>query len=201
MRTRSSIVFGLWIWLSGQAAWAFPVIEWNTVSGSFSASDFTINTSSLLGYDIRFWGSISYGGNKSTLVTEDMLASLYQKWVPMSYGDLIYDASIAEGIPLADNANYYDWYPLVLDMNVPCYLGFQIGENDGSPEFAEYGWVELFYDGTTISVGSSATERTGLGIYAGTGSAIPEPTTAGMLLIGAMGLAWKRRMQKHELRR
>lgn len=192
MRTLRSIVFGLWIWLSGQAAWAIPVVEWNTVSGSISASDFTINTFSLLGYDIRFWGGISYVENSATLVTESMLASLYQKWVPMSYGDLIYDASIAAGNPLADNANL-DWYPLILDVDVPCYLGFQIGENDGSPEIAEYGWVELIYDGTSVSITSSATERTGLGIYAGQGTAIPEPATAGLLLIGAAGLAWRQR--------
>ena len=90
---------------------------------------------------------------------------------------------------------------LTLTEGESMYLGFRLDAYGFPPYNREYGWAELLYDGTTISVVSSATERTGLGIYAGTGSAIPEPTTAGLLLIGAMGLAWRRRMQKHELRR
>ena len=50
------------------------------------------------------------------------------------------------------------------------------------PNAVQYGWAELLFDGASVSVASSATERTGLGIYAGTGQAFPEPATAGGVL-------------------
>lgn len=78
----------------------------------------------------------------------------------------------------------YDFDTIHLDLNQSDYLGFHLGNTEFSPETVEFGWAELGYDGAAVSVRNSATERTGLGLYAGTGQAIPEPATAGLRLLG-----------------
>jgi len=113
------------------------------------------------------------------------------RFFEVNYGDLI-DWDLAEAsAPFADNVTA-EYGSLLLNYDEPVYLGFRLGGADYCPA-AEYGWAQLYFDGDVVSVLSSATERTGLGIYAGTGMAIPEPATAGLLMIGAGVLAWRRR--------
>ena len=76
------------------------------------------------------------------------------------------------------------------------FMAFAIGGIDyGTGEFIElwYGWVALTYDNQGVHVGSSAIETTGLGIYAGTGIVIPEPSSALLALSGLAVFLLRRR--------
>ena len=115
------------------------------------------------------------------------------RWFAVGYGELIDFGLAASSDPFADNITS-EYGSIHLDSDQPFYLGFRLGGPD-YPE-TEYGWAELLYNGTAISVFSSATERTGVGIYAGTGMAVPEPSTIGLLSIGALCLACRRRNRK-----
>ena len=63
----------------------------------------------------------------------------------------------------------------------------------GSFTDLSYGWVELGYKDGEVYVVSSAQETTGLGLYAGTGTAIPEPSTTLLALSGLAVLCLRRR--------
>ena len=69
------------------------------------------------------------------------------------------------------------------------YIGFWVDGPNGI-----YGWASLVWNGTTLNLVDSAAETTGVGIYAGTYNAIPEPATAGLLLAGLSALALRRRL-------
>jgi len=59
-----------------------------------------------------------------------------------------------------------------------------------------YGWVELGYKDGEVYVVNSAHETTGLGIYAGTGIAVPEPSAVLLALSGLSLLLLRRRCRK-----
>ena len=71
------------------------------------------------------------------------------------------------------------------------YIGFWVDGPNGI-----YGWASLVWNGTTLNLVDSAAETTGVGIYAGTYNAIPEPATAGLLLAGLSALALRRRSRR-----
>ena len=107
----------------------------------------------------------------------------------VQHGELIdFGRSESSDVIFGNDRATHDPYQINYDETV--FLGFRLGW----PEYdtAEYGWAQLYFDGYTVSVLGSATERTGLGIYAGTGTAIPEPATAGLLFLGIAGILWKR---------
>ena len=172
--------------------WAFPVVEWNTVNLSYNNGTFTLSTEALTGgagvfcrghYQEDGWGII--------LDADSSTIGIALRFFEVNYGDLI-DWDLAEAsAPFADNITA-EYGSLFLNYDEPVYLGFRLGGAYYCPA-AEYGWAQLYFDGDVVSVLSSATERTGLGIYAGTGMAIPEPATAGLLILGASVLACRRR--------
>jgi len=87
------------------------------------------------------------------------------------------------------DGHYNDVFaPLTINQGETVYLGFFI-----EPLF---GWVELGYDGTDIFIANSAMETTGLGIYAGTGIAVPEPSAVLLALSGLAVLCLRRRKRQ-----
>ena len=92
------------------------------------------------------------------------------------------------------------WSDVFIRTDETVILAFMAGnifweyENGGAEaeKWYRYGWVELGYNGTDIYIVNSAMETTGLGIYAGTGSVIPEPATA-LLALSGLALLWRRR--------
>jgi len=77
------------------------------------------------------------------------------------------------------------------------YLGFQL-DAPPNPAFPDvpvfiYGWAALLWDGTELTLVDSAAEMSGVGLYAGTYNAIPEPSAAGLLLVGVAALVVRRR--------
>ena len=205
MKTHAHFLCALVLWLSGtKCLWAFPVVEWNTVIGGGDRVSFLLNTQLSGSGNAIIEGPTTPNDSLDNILlsAERITAAIAQSWFPVIFGSLVDESAwqtAAEYFVDFGDENYLG--SLTLTEGESMYLGFRLDAYGFPPYNREYGWAELLYDGTTISVVSSATERTGLGIYAGTGTAIPEPTTAGLLLIGAMGLAWRRRMQKHELRR
>ena len=63
------------------------------------------------------------------------------------------------------------------------YIGFK-------DTAANYGWLNVSWDGSSFSILSGAYENTGADILAG---AIPEPSSLGLLALGATGLLARRR--------
>ena len=59
-----------------------------------------------------------------------------------------------------------------------------------------YGWAALLWDGMELTLVDSAAETTGAGIYAGTYDAIPEPTSAGLLLVGIAAALLRRKARR-----
>ncbi|HHX99005.1 MAG: PEP-CTERM sorting domain-containing protein [Kiritimatiellia bacterium] len=184
---------------SGTTALSFPVIEWNTVDLTYSTDGWSV------GFQLRTLGSdgsLAYcwgngeretDGWWTTLSQQNALAGIAFRFFEVDYGELIdFDLSDSSTIVFGNDSATHD--PFLLNWDQPVYLGFRLGwpEIESGPSSAEYGWAELYFDGDTVSVLGSATERTGLGIYAGTGTLIPEPATAGLLLLGAVGIIWKR---------
>jgi hypothetical protein len=86
------------------------------------------------------------------------------------------------------------------------YVGFSFNNNGTT----NYGWLALsvsgdgqtpdfgqFMSNTSVNITSAAYENTGLSIYVGrTTSAVPEPSTYGLIGIGALGVAFAARRRK-----
>ena len=192
------IVIGFITWIALQnPSYAFPIVEWNTVDISYSLYDGNNVLFSLFAEGTTGGAGVSGGGLREAdgwwtrLDADSSTIGIALRFFEVNYGDLI-DWDLAEAsAPFADNITA-EYGSLLLNYDEPVYLGFRLGGAYYCPA-AEYGWAQLYFDGDVVSVLSSATERTGLGIYAGTGMAIPEPATAGLLMIGAGVLAWRRR--------
>ncbi len=179
-------------------ALALPVVEWNTVNLSYSYTLAQVSFS--LQTEHSFSPAYCWGGGEresdgwwTTLHEESGTIAAAFRFFIVDYGELVdFDSSESSEIIFGNES--WDHPSLRLDWNQPLYLGFRLGWPEYETETlrAEYGWAELLFDGETVQVLGSATERTGLGIYAGTGTAVPEPATAGLLLLGAAGIIWKR---------
>ena len=95
---------------------------------------------------------------------------------------------------------------LSLGYNGNQYVGFSFNNNGTT----NYGWLALsvsgvgqypendnFMSNTSVNITSAAYENTGLSIKAGqTTSAVPEPSTYGLIGIGALGVAFAARRRK-----
>jgi hypothetical protein len=197
------IVIGLITWIALPIpSYAFPIVEWNTVDISYSIYNqndvlFSIFTEATTGgAGVSGGGLREADGLWTTLDANSSTIGISLRFFEVNYGDLIARDLAEASAPFADNITA-EYGSLLLHYDQSIFLGFQLGGADYCPEI-EYGWAQLYFDGESVSVLASATERTGLGIYAGTGTAIPEPATAGLLLMSAVGLAWRRYHHKPE---
>ena len=195
MTKAAHFLFAVALWrLCTSGAWAIPVVEWNTVNIYYEVVNaptisFAIGTEMGDGSGAGVFGDgqIDMGGLWTTLDAYGGTLGIAHRWFVVDYGELIDWETALASDAFADNMTA-EYGSLYLEQGESIYLGFQLGGASG-----QYGWAELYYDNYAVSVLSSATERTGLGIYAGTGTVIPEPATTGLLLMGAAGLVWKRR--------
>ncbi|HHX98798.1 MAG TPA: PEP-CTERM sorting domain-containing protein [Lentisphaerae bacterium] len=180
------------------AALALPVIEWDTVRVSYDYGPwgevrFSLRTEhSFSPADCWGGGEREADGWWTTLHQESGSIAAAFRFFVVHYGDLV-DFDLSESSEIIFGNEGWEHPALRLDWDQPLYLGFRLGYPEYASEAlrAEYGWAKLLFDGETVHVLGSATERTGLGIYAGTGTAIPEPATTGLLLMGVAGILWK----------
>ena len=181
-----------------QSASAFPIIEWDTA--------WVINKSST---DISLWASGLEGDaivacllqhqehGAELIATGGTIGNAYQ-FVKMNYGDAITYTTIMEASDVF--ASIMGPSSILGDIYFPLaesvYIGFLLYDLEYR---YEYGWVELMYDGSGVKTIASASEKTGIGIYCGTGIAIPEPGTMGLILLGGIGLFMKRRKRQLQM--
>ena len=190
-----SILIGLAsCFLSGTNVRAIPVVEWNTVTINYQIVNaptvsFGLYTQMdvVSGAAVFGDGQIDMGGLWTTLDAYGGTLGIAHRWFVVDYGELIDWETALASDAFADNMTA-EYGSLYLEQGQSIYLGFQLGGASG-----QYGWAELYFDNYAVSVLSSATERTGLGIYAGTGTAVPEPATTGLLLMGTLALVWRKR--------
>ena len=134
----------------------------------------------------------------------NMTLGIRHWWFAPQYGTAI-DASAMEDADYLVNADPVEFGSIYMPLNQVFYLGFQL---DGPPApdyphpplYYVYGWASLLWDGTELTLVDSAAETTGVGIYAGTYDAIPEPTSAGLLLAGIAAALLRRRRPHSRLR-
>ena len=139
-------------------------------------------------------GIISVGFEATTSFTSMTLAAWIVTagcgnfWFETAVGAPI-DSQTAMTPPFAHNLGdeFGEYAPVHLRLNEIFYLGFwfDVDEDTVPSDTVDiYGWASLLWDGTELTLVDSAAETTGVGIYAGTYDAIPEPTSAGLLLAG-----------------
>lgn len=181
-----------WV-LSFSSARAVPVVEWDTVGISYAVNNltevyFTLGTASAYftgvgTQEIDGWWTVLYGYGGTVGISH--------KWFEVEYGDLV-DWDLSESADPFAGIDPPVGGSIHLNYGETAYLGYRLGGTTSFPD-AEYGWVELYFDGNEVSVVSSAIERTGLGIYAGMGVAVPEPAAMGLLGAGVLALIWRKR--------
>ena len=111
-------------------------------------------------------------------------------WFQTSLNQAV-DAEAVASSPYFCNALTGELGTIGIDINRVFYVGFMVGgPND------IYGWASLVWDGTELRLTDSAAETTGVGIYAGTYTAGPEPAAAGLLAAGLSALALRRRSRR-----
>ena len=127
-------------------------------------------------------------GWEATLYGRNMTVGIRHWWFATQYGAAV-DASALVNANFLVNADPMEFGSIEMPYNQVFYLGFQL---DGVGAYV-YGWAALLWNGTDLTLVGSAAETTGAGIYAGTYNAIPEPSAAGLLLVGLAALAMRRR--------
>ena len=183
--------------LLGTAAQAATVV-WPAVDFEYIDA-----TTCAIGSDISLGGAgvwlevVSDPGPKFSLQANDITIGIGHRWFATQYGAAL-DASALVSADYLANADTMEFGSVDMPFNQVFYLGFCL---DGppiptfpySPSYYLYGWAALLWDGTDLTLVDSAAETTGVGIYAGTYDAIPEPAVAGLLLVGLVVLAMRRR--------
>ena len=137
-------------------------------------------------------------GNNPALLSESFVLDPGTIWFATSAGTPINATTTAGAQAFLDS--YKGTFGTInLQYGQPFYLGFYVDKMLSNKPFtgaAIYGWAELSYDGTTLSLLDNAAETTGVGIYAGTYTPIPEPCSAGLALAGLATLAIRRKWRK-----
>ena len=128
------------------------------------------------------WVSIEYdqvtSPNHAVLHEETYTIGIGHRWYE-SWQGCWFDAQYAaSAVPFASNyGDYFEGSMQIMPFQ-PFYLAYKLSEEKGS----EFGWAKLMYDMDDLSLLDSAQEDQGVGIIVGTTTALPEPSTIGMLL-------------------
>lgn len=82
-------------------------------------------------------------------------------------------------------------------------LGFWLDANGNSiPGLGDrFGWASFTYNSSSLTLVGNAIESTGAGIIAGTTTAVPEPSSALLLLLGLVAMPAVRRLKRAKLTR
>ncbi len=138
--------------------------------------------------------SITESGDGAVLAAEGYTTGDGCVWYQVQPGGLIHAATLSSSEPFSDSSTG-ELSAFDIAYDDVFYLAFAL--NDPYPlDTITYGWVALLYDGTTLTMVDSAAETSGVGLYAGTYSPIPEPTTTCLSLTGLAGLAAGRRWSR-----
>ena len=186
-------------------------VQWDVI-GYYPSSDGYYYYSDILGGISPYGGFAVYfqklvaNGLGTTLSCDNdagfFLGNNSSWWRVVDKGDVVdYNSMIT---PHDDYFSYYEngrpvgLYDIVLSRWDTVVLAFAAGVDgypymlwDGAPYF--YGWVEIGYDGKDIFIVNSAMETTRLGIYAGTGNVVPEPSTVLLTIMGLAAFGFRRR--------
>ncbi|NLL84747.1 MAG: PEP-CTERM sorting domain-containing protein [Lentisphaerae bacterium] len=194
----SILVFALALNAAGAA------VQWGVVSiiefswdGLNSDHALSVYPEGVMGGNIAGYVTTVKSSSQAILSGErgSTTASYGHMWRQLVYGDIVDQNSV-----MGDHGDYFFTFwdghyndpvtDLIINKGEPTYLGFFI-ESDAID--ALFGWVALGYDGTKVYVIDSALETTGVGIYAGTYDAVPEPSVGLLLFAGATALLLRRR--------
>lgn len=185
--------------LFGTAAQAATVV-WPAVQ---FGPDESYNSTHAIGSDISpgggagVWLEVVCGpGLEATLYARDMTVGIGHSWFTTQYGAAL-DASALVNAEYLGRNDTYKLGSIEMPYDEVFYLGFQL-DAPPNPAFPDvpvfiYGWAALLWDGTELTLVDSAAEMSGVGLYAGTYNAIPEPSAAGLLLVGVAALVVRRR--------
>jgi hypothetical protein len=123
---------------------------------------------------------------KASLQATDMTIGIRHWWFETQYGAAL-DASAMVDADYLVNTDPMELGSIEMPYNRIFYLGFRLAGGGADYTKYIYGWASLLWNGTDLVLVDSAAETTGAGIYAGTYNAIPvpEPSVAGLLLVGA----------------
>jgi hypothetical protein len=134
-----------------------------------------------------------------TVYMEMVTLAVGHFWFETAFNAPVNAATVGSATPFAENFGLGGWQPIDLNINHVFYLGFWLdADGNGTPSASTdiYGWAALLWDGTELTLVDSAAETTGAGIYAGTYDAIPEPTSAGLLLVGIAAALLRRKARR-----
>jgi len=184
--------------LLGTATQAATVV-WPAVTLGLSGLE---SATHVIGSDVSLggagvWLEVVCGlGLEATLHARNVTVGIGHKWFTTQYG-IVLDASALVKADYLANAYTMEFGSIEMPYNQVFYLGFQL-DAPPNPAFPDvpvfiYGWAALLWDGTELTLVDSAAEMSGVGLYAGTYNAIPEPSAAGLLLVGVAALVVRRR--------
>ncbi len=121
-----------------------------------------------------------------SLQTYNIMPGARQWWFATQYGAAMNESAMVDADYLA-NSETMELGPIAMPLNDIFYLGFRLDCDTYLPPYYIpshfiYGWAALLWDGTELMLVGSAAETSGVGLYAGTYTPIPEPSMAGLLL-------------------
>ena len=119
-------------------------------------------------------------GIQLLLVTDGTLidSALFSNW-----SGPFFQTYVPPGIPVSET-------DLIIHRYETVFLAFETTADYSTPSF--YGWIAFTFENGIVSI-TSAIETTGQGIYAGTGTVVPEPSTALLAIVGLAALGLRRR--------
>jgi len=123
-------------------------------------------------------------------------------WYEVAENIIFDEAYTTANTPFFDAADLSSIGQITMTDYQPFFMGFWLDADvpigDGQPGLGDvFGWAELVYDGTTLSLVDSAAENDGVGIIAGQYQQVPEPATLLLFGIGGVGAWLLRRNSKH----
>ncbi len=197
MKVLTLLVPAVWTLLAALEHASAATVVWPVAQFAQLAADYYVVSSDVAGDagGAAVWMYVEGDSTSHLLVAEYATAAVGLIFYETDLGEPVDADAVLASDPFAENLTGTMGS---LDMAVDeiFYLGFCLSNTPGD-EDSIYGWVALIYDGTTLTLVDSAAETSGVGIYAGTYTPIPEPTTACLALTGlavlAVGRRWRRR--------